>query len=95
MAGSLSRSPSLLAMAMVAGVAVTIWNRYELSKVLATSRLRELFIIGYLPVVSITLLMAVLATRFWGLFGLAPIIFMGWVGLSLSWKWVDLKLRIR
>lgn len=95
MEGVLSRAPSMLALAMVAGVAVTIWNRYELSKVLATSRLKELFMIGYLPVVSMTLFMAVLAMRLWGLAGLAPIIFIGWVGLSVSWKWVDLKWRVR
>lgn len=85
--GNSTWASSLLAMAMVAGVAFSTWNRYELAKVLSTPRLKELFIFGYLPVVSATLLLAILFLDFAGLFGLAIITFLGWIFISISWKW--------
>lgn len=87
--GTLTLSSSLLAIAMVAGVAFSTWNRYELAKVLATPRLKELFVFGYFPVVCATLLLAMLFLDFAGLFGLAIITFLGWIFMSISWKWTQ------
>jgi hypothetical protein len=87
--GDITWESFLLATAMVAGVAVSIWNRYELAKMLGTPRLKELFVFGYLPVVSITVLFASLSMDFAGLLGLAIITFLGWIGLSNSWKWTQ------
>jgi hypothetical protein len=87
--GNLTWASSLLAMSMFAGVALSTWYRYELATVLATPRLKELFLFGYLPVVSATLLLAMLFLDFAGLFGLAIITFLGWVFMSISWKWTQ------
>jgi len=89
MVGRLTWMPSLLALAMVAGVAISIWNRYELAKMLATPRLRQLFVFGYLPVVFTTALLAIFAMRFAGLPGLAAVTLLGWIGLSVSWMWTQ------
>lgn len=87
--GDMTRDSSLLAMAMVAGVAVSIWNRYELAKLLATPKIKELFVFGYLPVVSITTLLTILLMDFAGLLGLAIVTLLGWISLSISWKWTQ------
>jgi hypothetical protein len=87
--GNLIWITSMLALAMVAGVAVSVWHRYELAKMLATPRLKELFLFGYLPVIFATALLAVLSMHIAGLIGLAFVTLLGWIGLSISWMWTN------
>jgi hypothetical protein len=74
---------------LVSGVAVSCWYRFELSTQLATSRIRELFLYGYVPVLAVALVIGAGLVPVLGMTGLGVAIAVAWIGTALSWKWTQ------
>ena len=74
--------------AVVFGVAFSCWYRFELSRVISTTRIRALVLSGYLPVSGVALLVGALLVPLAGSAGLAAALGLAWAGLALSWMWV-------
>lgn len=69
------------------GVAFSGWFRFELSQRLASANIRLLLMRAYLPILLATVLMIFALVPFFGAWGLAVGVALGWVALSLCWNW--------
>lgn len=86
--GHINRDDLVLGMAFSQGIAISIWFRHELAETLATRAARSIFLSGYVPVFAMTMLATPLCIALFGSGGLAFVVFLGWVFLSNSWRWV-------
>jgi hypothetical protein len=87
--GVLERDAALLSGWLVAGVAFSCWYRFEFSRVLATLRIRELFLFGYAPVCLVAVMIGAGLIPMLGNLGLGIAVSVGWFGTSLSWRWIQ------
>jgi len=78
----------VVSLAFVSGVSFSAWHRFELSQLLASASVRDLFLRGYLPVLVGTVVLISALVPLIGAVGLAVAILFGWVALSICWKWV-------
>lgn len=78
---------------LAVGLGVSIWYRFELSRLLATTRVRALLVIGYLPVIAACTLFGAIGYFAFQDLAIAIAVSGAWIGLSSSWRWVKLRPR--
>ncbi len=86
--GIIAQNSLVLGVAMSLGIALSIWFRYELAQTLATRAARSIFLYGYAPVFVLAVVATPACLALFGVNGLAIVVFLGWAGLSNSWRWI-------
>ena len=85
--GRIGLDTLVLAAALSVGVATSIWHRHELAVALATRSARGIFLRGYVPAFTLTVLGTPLWIKFFGIYGLSAAVISGWILMSNSWRW--------
>jgi hypothetical protein len=78
----------LLCGAVSLGVAFSAWHRFELSRLLAGYRLRDLCLRGYLPICGSAAMAIAMILPGGGVAALAMLLLFAWIGVSVCWVWL-------
>lgn len=93
--GAIEPQAAIATSLILLGVSISCWFRFELTALLASPRIRELFLHGYLPVVVGATVLVFPIGELFGVVGLGALTLAAWCGLSLSWLWVPVVPRRR
>lgn len=84
-AEAVSPNVIVISAAVAAGVAFSTWRRFELARALATQRIRRMCVQGWAVFLGAALTMLV-AVPIWGVPGLAVVMMLTWIAVSLTWN---------
>ncbi|WP_005036621.1 hypothetical protein [Holophaga foetida] len=93
--GRIEPRAALATTLILLGVAISCWFRFEISVILASTRIRELLVRGYLPVLAGAVILTYPAGKFFGVVGLGALTLAAWCGISISWMWISTQPQRR